>query len=339
MHRRRSGFTLIELLVVIAIIAVLIALLLPAVQMAREAARRTQCRNNLKQIGLALANYESTYGMFPGSNTNSWGPAMWYANPNPSSQCGNGWWSLQSAILPFMDGEQIYNSINYSFTPIHYDFCGIHSFWVNITAKRGKLEAWLCPSDVLKSNWEDMAGTNYRWNNGLHTEDDRGFAGRANGIAHRPGEFLDGLSYSAAFSEKLFFGNRSGFRVQRNAQIVNITGTATYWTDTINLPKECDQQVYTGYTYRYYGNPIAIMRRHDAGTYYNHMNTPNKWDCFYWNGRGQEPPSSNHPGGVNVLFADGTVRFINDSISREVFQGIGTINGQETIDTANFKDF
>ena len=97
-RRQKRGFTLIELLVVIAIIAILISLLLPAVQQAREAARRTQCRNNLHQIGLALHNYHDAIGMFPLGGTYSIGP-------------GFSWLAL---ILPYTDEAAIYNSINFS---------------------------------------------------------------------------------------------------------------------------------------------------------------------------------------------------------------------------------
>ncbi|MDB5338411.1 MAG: hypothetical protein JWN70_4030, partial [Planctomycetaceae bacterium] len=99
-HRRtdRSGFTLIELLVVIAIIAVLIALLLPAVQQAREAARRSQCKNNLKQLGLALHNYHDTYGVFPYAQT-------------PCCSGGHTWVEM---LLPFMDQAPMYNQINFN---------------------------------------------------------------------------------------------------------------------------------------------------------------------------------------------------------------------------------
>src|SRR5881227_3535901 len=109
---RRRGFTLIELLVVIAIIAVLIALLLPAVQSAREAARRAQCTNNLKQIGLAMHNYHSAYGTFPmgvSASLNTWN----------SSHCGcsaqitwNGW-SVHSMLLPYLEATPVYNAINF----------------------------------------------------------------------------------------------------------------------------------------------------------------------------------------------------------------------------------
>src|SRR5262245_39635722 len=106
-QKRSQGFTLIELLVVIAIIAVLIALLLPAVQMAREAARRAQCRNNLKQIGLAMHNYHSTWEMFPGSNM------QW----NWSGVYLTGKWSPQAQMLPYLENANIANSLNYNFNP------------------------------------------------------------------------------------------------------------------------------------------------------------------------------------------------------------------------------
>src|SRR6185312_9632341 len=111
-RRRPIGFTLIELLVVIAIIAVLIALLLPAVQSAREAARRAQCTNNLKQLGLAVANYESSTGAYP----ECYGQRAIWDIPNNSGTAGDSGWgnfSVHILILPYMDGGPVYNSINF----------------------------------------------------------------------------------------------------------------------------------------------------------------------------------------------------------------------------------
>ena len=134
--QRKSGFTLIELLVVIAIIAVLIALLLPAVQQAREAARRTQCKNNLKQMGLAMANYESTYNRYPLPTWITLGNSSVYGNLGTSNV-----WSL--AILPYIDQGNAYNL--YNFNTSSYDP-------LNATAGQTVIQGYLCPSTPRSSN-------------------------------------------------------------------------------------------------------------------------------------------------------------------------------------------
>jgi len=135
--RTQRAFTLIELLVVIAIIAVLIALLLPAVQAAREAARRSQCTNNMKQIGLALHNYHQSVGTFPPGKAQSASqvPYTGYA----------GWtdWGPQAFMLPYMEQNPIYNAIN-------FNFCGGYSYggYCNITANNKLIASYMCPSDT-----------------------------------------------------------------------------------------------------------------------------------------------------------------------------------------------
>ena len=141
----RKGFTLIELLVVIAIIAVLISLLLPAVQSAREAARRTQCVNNMKQLGLAMYNYESALGSYPlgvslnarfnGSGGSAGGPINW-----------GGWGSL-ALVLPHIEGGNLYNAINFNLSPWNR-FRAQYGWEANYTGFNTRVAAFLCPSDA-----------------------------------------------------------------------------------------------------------------------------------------------------------------------------------------------
>ncbi|MEQ9070724.1 MAG: DUF1559 domain-containing protein, partial [Gimesia chilikensis] len=147
-HRPR-GFTLIELLVVIAIIAILIALLLPAVQQAREAARRTSCKNNLKQLGLGLHNYHDTHGCYP--------PGYIYRPGASGNQLGFGWVAM---ILPMIDQANLYNEFNFNL-PI-FDAA-------NLTAREKQIPGLLCPSDsVSENNFVEMGSSAERYAMGCY---------------------------------------------------------------------------------------------------------------------------------------------------------------------------
>ena len=171
-RKRHRGFTLIELLVVIAIIAVLIALLLPAVQMAREAARKTQCKNNLKQIGLGLHNYHDTFNVFPAEEIH-------YAQNYGAANMGN-FFTHKVAILPYIEQDAVYNSINFNM--------GCRCCWmgepdVNATGRRVNIEIYTCPSDPYinaanRAVGPDWTETNYQANIGTWL----GSSQRADGV-------------------------------------------------------------------------------------------------------------------------------------------------------------
>src|SRR5262245_57958571 len=200
-HRRRAAFTLIELLVVIAIIAVLIALLLPAVQAAREAARRIQCVNNLKQIGLALHNYESTNNVFPPGRINTY-------------VTGNGHcWGAYSQLLPFFEQQSIFNTMNFSMNP-DPDYT-TSSAVVNRTAAVVIVNTFLCPSDggppMVQVGGGMYSGHNYLLNVGSGysvVQNPPATMTTPNGIlfensAVRLAEITDGTSNSVVISESI----------------------------------------------------------------------------------------------------------------------------------------
>jgi len=192
-HRSRRGFTLIELLVVIAIIAILVGLLLPAVQQAREAARRSSCKNNLKQIGLALHNYLGTHTVFP--------PSVCVSGDPMSGYLAGGQWSIHARILPFVDQANAYNNAD-----LELDY----EDTVNFSVAALRVPIYLCPSEV--NDRARPTGTithypvNYGFNGGTwHVFDNTSKAG-SNGAFYpnsrtSPRDFTDGMSNTLGFAE------------------------------------------------------------------------------------------------------------------------------------------
>ncbi len=336
----RRAFTLIELLVVIAIIGVLIALLLPAVQSAREAARRAQCSNNLKQLGLALANYESANGALP------WTQAQAAAFGGGVAEY-NGWSGI-ALMLPFLEQTNVHSSLNFYFGGNWYLLPGSHDpiQRTGITTAIGSL---LCPSDgdgVGLNNYMISNGTNYDWwsrrsGAGALTRNETGGLGPARISAIR-----DGTSNTIAMAERMRGDGDNGFRTPGDVfNAVSIAGFPTY---VVQNP--ADQQYLKGTaipacTSFVQSNPTSHWSYSGfywaAGDYnqavFNFVLTPNNKtpDCSPWGGvatgYGFQTPRSYHSGGVNVVMADGSVHFIKDTINPYTWYSLGTRSGKEVV--------
>jgi len=368
---RRMGFTLIELLVVIAIIGVLIALLLPAVQMAREAARRTQCTNKLKQIGLAVQNYHDTHQTFPSSGS--------YWRCAAADGVGGGF-SVFGFILPFMERSDLWQGLNTSGQG-HANGCDATN--MNDTVGRRKMASFLCPSDdtfnpaSTNSGIQDWGDSNYTANNGWPRQA-TGYNGERTGHsttgwpagngfvgihpsyvgpnlpetfwtglgARRPlgwtvkiKSIPDGLTKTAAFSEHLVNPGLTAVDPRRN---IYRFGDGT---TPLTLPAFQQQCLTTGVVLpgvTVVPSPSGqlggswLSQLGEVGNTYQHVMPPNTRNCRYGTSvLAQEihsyignniaiTPSSNHPGGVNVLLGDGSVTFFSNSVDMRLWWNLGS---------------
>ena len=349
---RQRGFTLIELLVVIAIIGLLIALILPAVQMAREAARRTQCKNNLKQIGLALHSYHDTYGIFPGAvGYRFWSPGGSIPGGNPGTQA-HGMYSWQASMLPYLDQPNVYNAINWNFRA-NDQFIGLTSGAgsVNATARSFVIELFLCPSDpgasggpmnnyaVCTGDW-GMAGVTSP-SEIMNPANDRGIAHQYLREPKRIGDIMDGTASTAAFSERAFGPDVSSARHKSYPWTGDVPGN-----NLQQFRSNClSSQGTPNPRYNHNGYPwMWFLAR--SNSWYNHVIPPNGPSCT-WVDRPRPFPlggagtaavtaSSWHPGGVHVLMCDGHVRFIADGVDADTWAALATRVQGEPIDKATF---
>ena len=358
---RGRGFTLIELLVVIAIIAVLIALLLPAVQAARGRPPG-QCVNNLKQLGLAAHNYLSANLVFPLGD-------MYPAGTNGSGARGergngvNGWsygWTIMMA--PQFEQQALYNAFNFIYA---WDNPGGGNNW-NSTVYNAQIASLLCPSESVKTPPQNQGTLNYVGNwggpgsvrtfSGVIIENywgDAGNAGQTGAIGTEA--ITDGTSNTAMFSERLIGlngnpTNTAGSQTKQRGMFPS--GVAV----TINSGSPASSQALITACQNLAPSTPAINSSllgynwtlaypwNYSTNRYNHVGAPNSLNCSATNSFATDwgsahdsvTASSNHSGGVNVCLADGSVKFIKNSVSLATWWALGTRNGGEVIDATSY---
>jgi prepilin-type N-terminal cleavage/methylation domain-containing protein/prepilin-type processing-associated H-X9-DG protein len=349
MKGSRRGFTLIELLVVIAIIAVLIALLLPAVQAAREAARRSQCVNNLKQLGLAIMNYADVNGALP-----------------PTAEASTGIdYGMKPRILPFLEQGVMFNSVNFSLS------WNNSTGYPNATVYKSAINSFLCPSDGTFPNFNRPTGTVVAGNNyGNNIGTTLSFnGGRFDGPAYLVdtptyggvvtlASIVDGTSNTAIWSE--FRKGRGTSTSTATAPQDGPQGVAYQMTLTDTkytqpaLSGSIQQTLQAIGAACARGTPQYDLLGYNwmdgwggAGGPYSHMLPPNHVSCVFPTdspptGRGPTEfrnmiaANSNHSGGVNMGFLDGSVRFIKNSISMGTYAALATMAGGEIIDAGGY---
>jgi prepilin-type N-terminal cleavage/methylation domain-containing protein/prepilin-type processing-associated H-X9-DG protein len=353
---RRAAFTLIELLVVIAIIAVLIALLLPAVQAAREAARRAQCTNNLKQIGLGLFNYESSTGSFPpsGESTN-------FTTTPPSTQFVDGGWSCLARILPFMEGGNSFNSLNFN---VDYN----EATGMNYTGASTVVNVFLCPSSTRSPDggrdgvdpfdpasgllngygYTDYGATNYTdidplgltiYATSFPATPYRNKFSRVNGLLHqgktRIAEITDGTSNTIAIGEDAgrdprydspyTEGYYDGINPRPVLGLGPAGGTAIYRRFWRWAEPDGAYGVSGGPNNKYRPDHEPIAWTETGPFVAQGTNAGNNDELF-----------SFHPGGINVLFGDGSVRFLKDAVNPVTLRALVTIQSGEVVSSDQY---
>jgi prepilin-type N-terminal cleavage/methylation domain-containing protein/prepilin-type processing-associated H-X9-DG protein len=322
----RRGFTLIELLVVIAILAILVGLLLPAVQKVREAAGRMKCQNNLKQIGLAMANHESATGCFPaGYWRKTW-------DVDPTNPRGHFRWSALAQLTPYLEQTTVHNALDLT-VPL-YGGGAIQPQAVPFPQNRFALSVvlpiFLCPADPTRIVVEGRGPSNYVACSGANSNGDALvgdgiFFGvnldLAKDAGVKVGEVRDGMSNTVAFSESTLGAG--------GAPPPGGTDVRLYYKQTTSLSTaNCDASA-TLVTDR---GALWADGAYNCNLYSNVL-PPNSstMDCVQHSNPAWKAARSRHTAGVNALLADGSVRFVRDSIRVDTWQALGTRAGGETV--------
>lgn len=323
------GFSLVEVIVVIGVIGVLVSLLLPAVQAAREAARRASCSNNLRQIGVALSGYLADFRCFPPANLNTVTPFYM------------GMYSVHARLLSYLDAKALFDSTNFevgtvppeSLSVVHLEPRFEAMNMCNYTVSRAVVGIFLCASDASSL---PGAGVNYRFNVGVgpeaHTSVE--FPDSGNGLFPEVGfvgisSVPDGLSTTACASE----------RIRGSGQVVSVNPTRDYFAmppgvfTAEQLVSGCRAVARRGASGFPYGGRWWFWTGRER-TLYNHAQPPNGIvpDCLAPSmlaAVGMSTARSMHEPGVNVLMADGSLRFIQESIARRLWHAMGSRNGSE----------
>ncbi|MDR1963947.1 MAG: DUF1559 domain-containing protein [Planctomycetaceae bacterium] len=344
---RPKGFTLVELLVVIAIIGVLIALLLPAVQAAREAARRMQCTNNLKQYGIALHNYYGSYNALPGQEVI---PKDGWTDSNYNTDT-----SVHVRILPYIEQGALLQSFPVG-SPVYSMASTMHTDAVAILDLKFNLLA--CPSEseqLTKSmsiiggggyhppeDYRDAAGTNYVYCNGTGTGLNANVAkaGAGDGLftgKHSGLEIPDGTSNTLALSETLLAPGQAPSaepsKKERCRLAASSSGIPGYDETDINTYKDVDISAFTtGLSQGNRGFPWISSRTFSTG--FSTYCTPNFGAGYLWIRPASSAynfTSSNHNGGVNACYGDGSVHFVSDNIALNIWRAMSTCDGGEVV--------
>jgi prepilin-type N-terminal cleavage/methylation domain-containing protein/prepilin-type processing-associated H-X9-DG protein len=333
--KSRQGFTLIELLVVIAIIGILIALLLPAVQKVREAANRTKCSNNLKQLGLAMHNYHDTEGSFPPCYDKKVSSDPNYINV-PSFLFR---WSPLAKITPYIEQDNLYHTLDLTI-PLYID-TKLDVSPPNVFGVAQQIKIYVCPSDPQPAPINPAFGPNdyvacfgsglnqgsHDPNNKVPPPDGIFYTGSRTRIA----DITDGTSNTALMSESLQGpgGPAPSGPLPVGSplrQVLYASFSSTPMTELVCQPP--DPSTLTWATDR-------DSKWADGDVYcsiYDHYRTPNSsvWDCiagtYSW-----RAARSGHAGGVNLLLADGSVRFVPNSVNPDTWHALGSRNGSEVL--------